>query len=144
MTNQDLLDLLVQRMPEDLSEDELQLLRDRLRDDASFRALVVDELQMGSYVETALARLGTDLKSLQPPPPKRALSFKSLAGAMLFLVAMFGLVFGGAALVDSFRKPPEMANVEPSPEVPVIEVPSEEPMPGETETMPPSGPAAKP
>ncbi len=131
MTNQDLLDLLVQLPPEELSIDQLHALRDRLRSDPKFHNLVVNELQMGAYVDNALGRLGTTVNELTPPQPTQRSGRRGVVAAIAFVVALLLLTFGSAAYWEQLRRPQQIAKK-----------PTEEPQ--QPENDPPPGELADP
>src|SRR5687768_5619197 len=97
MSDQELLDLLSQTPPEDLSSEQLEVLKLRLSESAELRRLLIDELGMASYLDEALRRADTSLAQVVTAaalikPPR-----KSVWAAIAYLAVCFGVVYGAAS-----------------------------------------------
>ncbi len=59
MTDPELIQLLQDKAPEELSFEEIELLRKRLRHSAELRDTLIEQLQMEEYISQALGRVAS-------------------------------------------------------------------------------------
>ncbi|MEX2175479.1 MAG: hypothetical protein WD872_14040, partial [Pirellulaceae bacterium] len=165
MTNEQLVELLQQKTPEELTPAQIELLRGRLAESAELRAALAGGLHIDTYLSAALGQV-----HISPEQISARSRQHSAAGSSSVLVVLAALVclplvlLLGAVLVSALRSAPQQVAVsrptdaqqdqseaEPpapqddaNPTEPDVEPPPEQPKPAATEPAPEVEPPAEP
>ena len=154
MTDQELLDLLALKTPEDLSLEEIDQLRQRLVEATPLRKLLLNELQMGTYFEDAFARIGTTLAQVEAEAAQREkIPRQPIWPAAVYVLAVLTLTYGGGMWFSYVRSatpatlaqlPAESEKASLPSEVTPTETKETSAEPAADPTSEPSAPAANP
>src|SRR5262249_12197700 len=111
MTDFELIQLVQEKAPEELSFDEVELLRERLRHSAELRETLLGQLQMEEYVSRALGRVAVSVDEIYATAAARGTAKRQRLLGLLGWTASLGLgivVLLWLALGNS-EKPPRGA-----------------------------------
>jgi hypothetical protein len=97
MTDQELLAVLAEKTPDELTEAEIDLLRRRLTESAVLREALLSQVQMETYLASALARVNFSTQDIltraqQHQRPQSGLA-AAFIGIPLALLALVGMLF---------------------------------------------------
>jgi outer membrane protein assembly factor BamB len=97
MTDQELLAVLAEKAPDELTEAEIDLLRRRLTESAELREALLSQVQMETYLASALARVNFSTQDIlerarQHQQPQTGLS-AAFIGIPLAILALLGMLF---------------------------------------------------
>lgn len=140
MTDQELLQLLDDKMPEELTLEEIELLRRRLAESPALREALAGQVHFESYLQSALARLKTSPAEIAAKARAQQANRGGLSLILLVLMivvpslAVLGVValnmFGGGEVAQSTddKKPNEQQPDQPTadPDKPAAETPTPE------------------
>ncbi|HEX5105866.1 MAG TPA: hypothetical protein VFV87_18740, partial [Pirellulaceae bacterium] len=105
MTDQQLVELLEHKTPEELTPEEVELLRSRLDESAELRERLMNQLQMETYLATALARVEiTPEKIVARAQQQTPASSGGVFLVLVILICLPLLVLGAAALRYAVRQ----------------------------------------
>src|SRR5262245_60943700 len=91
MTDSELIQLVQEKAPEELSFDEVELLRERLRHSAELRETILGQLQMEEYVSRALGRVAVSVDEIYATAAARGAAGRQRLLALLGWTASLGL-----------------------------------------------------
>lgn len=143
MTDRELLELLEEKMPEELTLEEIELLRTRLAESPALREALSSQVHFESYLQAALARLKTSPAEIAARARKQQSGGLSLVLIILMIVVPAVAVLGVVGLNVFFQ--PQIAERptenEEDPQKPDETNPAK---PAEPETTPDAPPATPP
>src|SRR5688500_12706148 len=93
MTDQELIDLLAQKAPEELSPEEIDLLRARLAESAELREVLLGQLQMESYLAAALGPAAVSVDDVYRRARQERTRGDNPLQAVIIVVASVVLIF---------------------------------------------------
>src|SRR5512145_2892540 len=97
MTDQELVALLGEKSPDELSEEEIDLLRRRIAESAELREALYGQLQLEAYLAAALARVnfspGDILKRARQHQQSQSRAAAFYLGIPLAVLALVGMLF---------------------------------------------------
>src|SRR5262245_45632795 len=91
MTDSELIQLVQEKAPEELSFDEVELLRARLKHSAELRETLLGQLQMEEYVSRALGRVSVSVDEIYSTATARGAAGRQRMLALLGWTASLGL-----------------------------------------------------
>ena len=104
MTNAELVELLEQKTPDELTPEEIELLRSRLAESPELREVMIGQLQLETYLTTALTRVS--ISPEQVVARARQQTSSGSAGVLIvlgILVCLPLLTLAGAVLMNALR-----------------------------------------
>jgi outer membrane protein assembly factor BamB len=111
MTNDQLIELLAAKTPEELTPEEIDLVRSRLADSPELQQALASQLELDSQLSAALAQVSLSADDIVERARQQAPSpLSSFAWAGILLVALPLIVLVGAVLWQAAREPREVAN----------------------------------
>lgn len=139
MTDRELLELLEEKMPEELTLDEIELLRTRLAESPALREALSSQVHFESYLQAALARLKTSPAEIAARARRQQSGGLSLVLIILMIVVPAVAVIGIVGLNVLFQpqiaeRPSENEEGQQKPD----EADPPQPMAPENETPPPA------
>lgn len=111
MTDKELLELLEEKMPEELTLEEIELLRTRLAESAALREALTSQVHFESYLQAALARLKISPAEIAARAKRQTAGGLSLAMLVLMIVVPAVAIVGVVGINYFFQ--PQIAQREP-------------------------------
>ena len=112
MTDQELLAILAEKTPDELTEGEIHLLRQRLLESAELRDALLGQLQMDTYLATALARINFsphDILLRAQGQDRSPYSIAAYIGIPLVIVALVAALFVFRDVINGRSRTPAVA-----------------------------------
>jgi outer membrane protein assembly factor BamB len=145
MTNEQLIELLTLKTPEELTPEEINLLRSRLAESPQLQQALAGQLELDSQLSAALAQVAlTPDDIIRRARQKAASPISSITLAGILLVVLPLLVLMGAVLWQAANQSRNVADNPTKPQGSAAEVPGEDPQRIDAEATASDAPASSP